>query len=187
MHMTGGMVALLSGPRQFWTGFRARFVRLHRWTGRLFLSGVALGSIGAFRIAIVDASGWAFGFALFALALAWVTTAAVAFYAILSGSIQVHKEWMVRTYVVTFAFVTFRLLNDFTPLSRLQPDGDRIVTIAWACWSFRFWSRKSSCNSAICARLLGPVERDGLARWPDIQASLHVASHPRKRLFAQTE
>jgi len=134
MHMTGGMVALLTGPWQFWTGFRARFARLHRWTGRLFLSGVAIGSIGAFRIAVVDSAGWAFGFALFALALAWVITASVALYAILSGRIEIHKEWMVRTYVVTFAFVTFRLLNDFSPLSRLQPDSDRLVTIAWACW-----------------------------------------------------
>lgn len=136
MHMTGGMVALLSGPWQFWTGFRARFSRLHRWTGRLFLSGVAIGSIGAIRIAIVDALGWAFGFALFALAFAWVTTASLAFYAILNGHIQIHKEWMVRAYVVTFAFVTFRLLNDFSPLSRLEPFGDRMVTIAWACWVF---------------------------------------------------
>lgn len=135
MHMTGGMVALLSGPWQFWTGFRMRFARLHRWTGRLFLSGVAIGSIGAFRIAVVDALGWAFGFALFALAFAWVITASVALYAILNRRIQIHKEWMVRAYVITFAFVTFRLLNEFTPLSRLQPDGDRLVTIAWACWT----------------------------------------------------
>src|SRR5690242_8642251 len=36
MHMTGGMVALLTGPWQFWTGFRVRYARLHRWTGRVF-------------------------------------------------------------------------------------------------------------------------------------------------------
>ena len=41
----------------------------------------------------------------------------------------VHKESMVRAYVVTFAFVTFRLLNDYGPTSHLQPDSDRIVTI----------------------------------------------------------
>src|SRR5579859_2667152 len=43
MHMTGGMISLLTGPWQFWTGFRARYVRLHRWTGRLFLIGVVVG------------------------------------------------------------------------------------------------------------------------------------------------
>ena len=58
----------------------------------------------------------------------------MALYAILRRQIQVHKEWMVRTYVVTFAFVIFRVLNDYYPGARLQPDGDRGVAMAWACW-----------------------------------------------------
>jgi uncharacterized membrane protein YozB (DUF420 family) len=134
VHITGGMVALLTGPWQFWTGFRMRYVRLHRLTGRIFLCGVAVGSIGAYRMAIATTFGWAFGFALLALATAWVTTAGMAFYAILKGQVQVHKEWMVRAYVVTFAFVTFRVLNDYYPGARLQPDNDRAISIGWACW-----------------------------------------------------
>ncbi len=135
MHMTAGMVALLTGPWQFWTGFRARYVRLHRWTGRVFLCSVAVGSVGAFRMAINTTFGWAQGFALGMLATAWVTTAAMAYYAILSGRIQIHKEWMVRAYVVTFAFVTFRIFNDYGPTSHLQPDNDRGITILWASWA----------------------------------------------------
>jgi len=134
MHMTGGMVALLTGPWQFWTGFRTRYARLHRWTGRVFLAAVAVGCIGAYRMAIATTFGWAFGFSLLGLATAWFTTAAMAYYAILKRRIQVHKEWMVRAYVVTFAFVTFRVLNDYGPTSRIQPDNDRAITIGWACW-----------------------------------------------------
>jgi hypothetical protein len=134
MHMTGGTVALLTGPWQFWTGFRARYARLHRWSGRVFLCAVVVGSIGAFRMAIATTFGWAFGFALGALATAWVTTAAMAYYAILNGRVQIHKEWMARAYVVTFAFVTFRVLNDYGPTSHLQPDGDKAITMAWASW-----------------------------------------------------
>ena len=128
------MVALLTGPWQFWTGFRARYARLHRWTGRIFLSAVAVGSVGAFRMATGTTFGWAFGFALAALATAWVTTAAMAYYAILKRRFQIHKEWMVRAYVVTFAFVTFRVLNDYGPSSQLQPGNDKAITIAWASW-----------------------------------------------------
>jgi heme/copper-type cytochrome/quinol oxidase subunit 3 len=134
MHITGGMVALLTGPWQFWTGFRTRYARLHRWTGRVFLGGVALGSIGAYRMAIATTFGWAFGFALLGLATAWFSTASMALYAILKGQVQVHKEWMVRAYVVTFAFVTFRVLNDYYPSARIQPDNDRAISIGWACW-----------------------------------------------------
>ena len=81
-HMTGGMVALLIGPWQFWTGFRTKFARLHRWMGRLFLCGVALGSLGALRLIIGTTFGWAFGFSLFGLVLAWLSTAGMAYYAI---------------------------------------------------------------------------------------------------------
>ncbi len=135
LHMTGGMLALLAGPWQFWTGFRSRYFQLHRWTGRVFLLGVGVGSIGAVRMAVSTTFGWAFGVALLGLAFAWMTTTGMAWYAIVKGQVAVHKTWMVRAYVVTFAFVTFRLLNDYPPLSRLQPGNDRANMIMWACWS----------------------------------------------------
>lgn len=72
---------------------------------------------------------------LVGLATAWVTTAGMAYYAILQGHVQTHKEWMIRAYVVTFAFVTFRLINDYGPTSRLQPDNDRVLTLIWLCWA----------------------------------------------------
>ena len=48
--------------------------------------------------------------------------------------VDLHKEWMIRAYVVTFAFVTYRVLSDYGPTSRLQPEHDRSITISWACW-----------------------------------------------------
>ena len=86
-------------------------------------------------MAIATTFGWNFGFALLALDTAWVTTAGMAVYAILRRRIPIHKEWMVRAYVVTFAFVTFRVLNDYGPTSRLEPADQRVVTIGWACWA----------------------------------------------------
>ena len=135
MHISGGMVALLAGPWQFWTGFRMKFANIHRWTGRIFLCGVAVGSIGALRLIIDTTFGWGFGLSLFGVVLAWLTTTGMAYYAISSGNVTVHKEWMVRAYVVTFAFVTFRVFNDYGPTSRLQPDSDRAITIGWASWA----------------------------------------------------
>jgi hypothetical protein len=136
MHISGGMTALLTGPWQFWTGFRMRYAQLHRWTGRVFLCGVAVGSIGAFRLVFGTTFGWAFGVGLFGLALSWVTTAGMAYYAILHGRVAIHKEWMVRAYVVTFAFVTFRIITDYGPTSHLKPEADLAVTAAWASWVF---------------------------------------------------
>jgi|SRR5215471_14325924 len=135
LHISGGMLALLTGPWQFWSGLRQKHLQVHAWTGRLFLLGVGMGVTGATYLAVSTTFGWAFGLALFVLAWAWASAATTALYFILHGQVQIHKEWMIRAYVITFAFVTFRVLNDYGPTSRLQPINDRAVTIAWFCWT----------------------------------------------------
>ena len=135
LHITGGMTALLTGPFQFWTGLRRRHMKVHRWTGRLFLIGILMASAGAFYlVATITADGWPFRFALFVLALAWLTTSSMAYYAIRKGQVEIHKEWMTRAYVVTFAFVTFRVLNDFGPTSHILPVQARLAAYAWVSW-----------------------------------------------------
>jgi hypothetical protein len=37
--------------------------------------------------------------------------------------------------VVTFAFVTFRVFNDFPPMMNWLPEADRSVTYGWASWA----------------------------------------------------
>jgi len=41
---------------------------------------------------------------------------------------------MVRAYVVTFAFVTFRIMSDYSPLAHFYPAGERAITISWSSW-----------------------------------------------------
>lgn len=134
LHINGGALALLTGPMQFWTGLRRRNLTFHRWTGRLFLLGVAVGVTGSVGLAVTTTNGWAFETGLMGLASAWATTAAMAYVSIRKRLVDLHKEWMIRAYVVTFAFVTFRFLQEYSPLSRLRPENDRDITIAWACW-----------------------------------------------------
>lgn len=135
LHISAGMVALLTGPLQFSARLRKRYLKLHRIIGRVYLIAVALGSIAAFRLAWTTTSGWAWGFGVAMLGVAWITTSGMAYYAILRRQMAIHKEWMVRSYVVTFAFVTFRLLEDMGPTSHLMPENDRSISAIWACWA----------------------------------------------------
>jgi uncharacterized membrane protein len=135
VHITAGSVAILIGPWQLWTGFRNRFREIHRWTGRLFIASVLAGACAAYYLAATTTFGWGFGFGLAGLATAWVATTSVAYYAILNRAVAIHRRWMIRAYVVTFGFVTFRLVQDWLPTSNLKPVDILATTDAWACWA----------------------------------------------------
>jgi hypothetical protein len=59
----------------------------------------------------------------------------MAFLAIKRMLIEQHKEWMIRSYVVTLAFVFFRF--GAITFSVLQPSGRlaQAQALAWACWA----------------------------------------------------
>jgi hypothetical protein len=68
--------------------------------------------------------------------MAWLLTTGIAWVAILRRRVPLHKEWMVRSYLVTFAFVTFRVLTDNLPsvTARLGSPDDAATNVAWLSW-----------------------------------------------------
>ena len=136
-HIAGGLVALLAGVWQVWTGLNAQSMNVHPWTGRLYVAGVLLGSGGAFWLATTSAVfGFAWAVGLVSLALAWLATTGMAVYGIRRRNLLLHKQWMIRSYIVTFAFVTFRIFTDHVPyeawwgISRPEMSNAAI----WAVW-----------------------------------------------------
>jgi hypothetical protein len=137
-HSVGGMVALLSGPFQFWPGLRQRFLTVHRWTGRLYIIGTVLAAGSALRLAFFIPSsegGRAAGLALFVLALFWLTASAMGLVAIRSRLFEIHREWMVRSYVLAFAFVNIRWWFDLPLFSNIEAYTERVITVVWVSWS----------------------------------------------------
>ena len=59
----------------------------------------------------------------------------MAFYAILHKQLKAHQEWMRRSYIATFAFVTVRVLTDTPPMNHLQPVHDAMILSVWVCWA----------------------------------------------------
>lgn len=139
LHLSGGFVAITAGLVQLWLGLTGRTGNLHHALGKAYGVGILLGAAGAVYLAltITGAPGYAAG--LFCLAMAWVVTTSMAYYAIRTRRIEQHREWMIRSYVVTFAFVTFRLGEKIVrPIIDLPvaSDFDWLDTIAaWACWA----------------------------------------------------
>lgn len=132
-HVLGGMVALALGPLQFVGGIRTRWPRTHRWIGRTYLAGVGLGGLAGLWMARLAFGGPIAQAGFAALAVAWLTTSALALARIRSGDRDGHRAWMVRSFALTFAAVTLRL---YLPIPMMLGVDFAVAyaAIAWACW-----------------------------------------------------
>jgi uncharacterized membrane protein len=130
------MLALFLGPLQFWTALRRRYARFHRWTGRIYLVSVGIGATMApFMIGQSSLADWVYHSGLAGLAFAWAGTSALALLAIRRGNVIQHREWMIRSYVVTFGFVAFRIVMDSATAMQFGTFAQRAGVSAWACWA----------------------------------------------------
>ncbi len=136
-HVSGGLLALLIGPFQFWEGFRTKYLKVHRSLGKVYLIAILIGALSSTYLAWNTALlvHWTWALALQVLAFVWIVTAGMAFISVKRGKIQQHKEWMIRSYVVTFAFVIFRWLNELEILKGLGDFVERGPTLGWLSWT----------------------------------------------------
>jgi uncharacterized membrane protein len=138
-HLAGGTVALMVGLTQIWLGLSNRVNTLHRVLGKIYGAAVLIGSLAGFYLALTIPGHLPYSAGLFMLDVAWVITTGMALYAIRTRRFEQHREWMLRSYTVTFAFVTYRLLSDWlrrwihVPEDPLADDIDTLM--AWACWA----------------------------------------------------
>jgi len=134
-HTIAGMLALLSGPAQLWLGINHRTGMVHRVLGVLYVTAVAVSSTAAFYLARHTDFGWAFGLGLTSMASAWIITTALAIVALCMRRAEQHREWMVRSYVVTTAFVTFRVLDQAMDIARIGTVLERKAVASWLAWA----------------------------------------------------
>ena len=135
LHIASGIVALLAGPIQLWLGLAQRRAVLHRRLGLVYVASVAVSAAAAYRLVLAPNFGWVFGAGLAGLATAWVVTTGAAFLAVRWRQFDQHKEWMIRSYVVTTAFVSFRLFVILLETAGVGTLVERFSAAAWFCWA----------------------------------------------------
>lgn len=146
IHAFSGGLALLLGPFQFLDGFRKRRPSIHRWMGRIYLVSILLGGLSAFIIAPGMISGLVGEVGLMSLAVLWLWTGWNAYSSIRKGDVKSHREWMTRSFALTFAAVTLRLwlgalIATQIPFlqTKYQGDFDALFVevyrvVMWLCW-----------------------------------------------------
>lgn len=133
LHFLGGATVIIVGAFQFNSRFRNRHINLHRWFGRIYVTGILIGGLAALNLAFYSTGGVVahFGFGL--LALCWLATTYVAYRHVRAGNITLHQQWMIRSYALTLAAVTLRLYLPLFQVAGLSFE-EAYPAIAWLCW-----------------------------------------------------
>ncbi len=129
IHGVFGALAMLLGAFQLSNRLRARYLRVHRVLGYVYVVSVFVAAPVAMPLAmkidtpsLVAASGvQAFG---------WMLTTAIALYCVRHGNIVQHRRWMIRSYFFAMVFTVARLLIPIPPIMKMG-----VVGVEMVVWS----------------------------------------------------
>jgi len=121
VHIVPGLLFMVLGPLQFSSTIRARHLRWHRWSGRIFVScGVVIGIsalVMSFGMPAIGGINQATATTLFATFFLFALCKA--FWYIRQREVALHREWMIRAFAVGLAVATIRpIIGMFFATSR---------------------------------------------------------------------
>jgi uncharacterized membrane protein len=110
VHIVPGLLFMVLGPLQFVPTIRARHLRWHRFSGRIFvICGVVIGLTAlAMSFAMPSIGGFNQAAATTLFATFFLTALCKAFWHIRRREIVLHREWMIRAFSVGLAVATIR-------------------------------------------------------------------------------
>lgn len=134
LHIIAASIALLCGVPQFNRKIRQQYPGIHRWTGRIYVAAVMAGAVGGMSLALHAVAGliatWGFGL----LSIAWIITTGMAIWHIRARRIALHRDWMIRSFALTFAAVTLRLQLAGLIFGAGMNYEQASLILAWSCW-----------------------------------------------------
>ena len=133
VHAGFGATSLILGPWQFMPQVRARWPRVHRWIGRIYIFCVIVGGFAGLLLAGGTTAGpiARAGFGL--LAIVSVGVAVNGLRLAMTGRYAEHREWMIRSFAIIFGAV---LLRAYLPGAQAVgiPFKTAYPAIAWLAW-----------------------------------------------------
>lgn len=139
VHVICGVMATLIGPFQFIPAIRARNPALHRNLGKTYLGCIVVSTLVSFYLVSTAQLGIVYAVGLAMLGIVWLGSSGVAYISIRKGNVEMHKDWMIKSYVLTLSFVCFRFVEDLLARAGISSFIERKVLMAWACWAIPFF------------------------------------------------
>ena len=135
IHVISGILATLIGPFQLISRIRTNNLNTHRVLGKIYLGSILIASITAVYLAINSQYNLINKISLGFVPIIWISTTGMAYISVLNKQFGQHREWMIRSYVVTLFFITFVMIDEFLPYSYFGTYAETLPLLTWASWS----------------------------------------------------
>lgn len=132
-HIITGCLALLIGPFQIFRKQKNQMLKkAHRAFGKIYVACIFISGLINIYLSIFASGGWVAQLGFFTMDLLWIYFTYIAVIRVINKDINSHRNWMLRSYALTFAAVTLRLYQ--VPLMLLLDFEIAYKISAWLCW-----------------------------------------------------
>ena len=132
IHVTLGPLVLILGVIQFLPVTRRG--AYHRWAGKLYVGGVLIAALAGLAVAPTTSAGPIAGTGFAILAVLWFGVTLIAYLKVRAGRYAEHRQWMIRSYALTCAAITLRIITPGGIALGFSFESSYLVA-AWASWS----------------------------------------------------
>jgi hypothetical protein len=149
-HAAAGSLMLFFGAAALYVGWTRRFFPLHKYLGGTYLLTGTIASLVALALPLVAPHDpGSIAVATNVIAGVWLAFSAMAWRAVRNRRFDAHRDWMIRSYVVTWTFVFCRMAMQLPLFPGLGAEG--ITATIWisfvvpvlACEIVMQWSTTS--------------------------------------------
>lgn len=107
----------------------------HKLMGKVYVVSVILSGITGMYLAWTSDVNLAYTLGLFGLGFTWASSGIMAYVSVKNKKIDLHKDWMIRSYVITLAFLTFRFFEDILMSLEVGTREEVLTLMSWASWA----------------------------------------------------
>ncbi len=112
VHLAGGAVAVLMGTALFFTKWIKPSSRTHKIMGKIyFIAIMFFGGPTGLYLGFYAEAGYLATIGFIGMSVAWMLPTFISVYKVSKGDVHGHYKWMIRSYSMTLAGVTLRIMT----------------------------------------------------------------------------
>lgn len=133
LHALTGTLMIITAPLNLYVGETRRWFEWHRHIGCTYIGAGYTATLAALVVNLGNPhENVSIAISTSLLALAWLVTASLGWRTGAQKRFRAHRDWMIRSYVLTWSFVFCRLAQRGGGAELFGPGGDALLV--WLTW-----------------------------------------------------